>query len=158
MRRDNIEMNLRKILVPLAALILLLAGHRAYGWPGVALASGGLVLWLLLHWNRTMTALQRAAQNPIGFVASAVMLNAKLRPGVNLLHVIAITRSLGTLLSPKDSQPEVYCWTDDSASSVTCEFLNGRLVKWQLKRPAPAEEAPPPAHHPSPERPNNVAT
>ena len=51
----------------------------------------------------------------MGYVGSAVMLNAKLKPGVNLLHVMAMTGALGEQLSPKDEQPEIYRWTDGSA-------------------------------------------
>jgi len=70
------------------------------------------------------------------------MLNAKLRPGVTLLHVVALTRALGELLSPKDIQPEVYRWTDGTQSHVTCEFRDGKLVKWELVRPAAEPDAP----------------
>ena len=71
-------------------------------------------MWLLLHFTRMMQVLKRAANRPVGFVDSAVMLNAKLRPGVTLLHVVALTRSLGELRSPKARQPELYRWTDGS--------------------------------------------
>lgn len=134
-------MRFQKILVPLGAVGLVLAAYRAYGWAGMALAAGALVMWLLLHYNRVMHVLKRAADRPIGFVDSAVMLNAKLRPGVNLLHVMALTRSLGELLSEKDSQPEVFRWTDASDSSVICEFQHGRLARWELKRPVLPDEA-----------------
>jgi hypothetical protein len=93
-----------------------------------------------------MKVMQRASKRPVGYCDSAVMLNAKLRPGVNLLHVMAMTRALGEQVSPKEQQPELYRWTDGSGSHVTCEFRNGKLVKWELFRPeAPAEEAQPPA-------------
>jgi len=135
-------MQFQKILVPIASVILVAAAYRAYGWGGVAIAVGTLVMWLLLHFNRMMQVLKRAANRPIGYVDSAVMLNAKLKPGVTLLHVLAMTRALGELLSPKDSQPELFRWTDGSQSSVTCEFLQGKLVKWELHRPAqPDDEA-----------------
>src|SRR5205085_4143719 len=114
--------------------------YQGYGWPGVALAGGGIVMWMLLHFTRMMKVLQRASSRPVGFVDSAVMLNAKLRPGVPLLHVVAMTRALGEQLGPKDQQPEVYRWTDGSASSVTCEFARGKLVKWELLRPQAADE------------------
>jgi hypothetical protein len=71
----------------------------------------------------------------------AVVLNAKLRPGVTLLHVVAMTKSLGALQSEKGEQPELYRWTDGSQSHVTCEFLNGKLKKWELVRPVQADEA-----------------
>ena len=52
------------------------------------------------------------------------------------------SRALGEQLSPKDEQSEVYRWTDGSASHVTCEFAQGKLVKWTLFRPpAPPEGA-----------------
>ena len=90
--------------------------------------------------------LRRAADTPVGYVGSAVMLNAKLKPGVALLHVVAMTRSLGLLQSPPDTQPEVYRWTDRSGSHVTAEFQAGRLVQWTMFRPPePAPQALPPA-------------
>ena len=129
-------MNFQKILVTILGVVLIAAAWHGYGWPGVALVAGGIVMWVLLHFNRMMTALKRAAGRPIGYVDSAVMLNAKLKPGVNLLHVMSMTRSLGQLQSPKDGQPEIYRWTDGGESHVTCEFNGGKLVKWELVRPA----------------------
>ncbi|SFN31099.1 glycerate kinase [Variovorax sp. OV329] len=136
-------MNFRRLLVPAAGAILIVAAYRSFGWPGVALVSGALVLYLLLHFNRTMAVLRRAADRPIGTVASAVMLNAKLRKGVNLLHVIAMTRGLGELRSPKDEQPELYRWSDAGGSYVDAEFHNGKLKSWTLTRPDAQEPAEP---------------
>jgi hypothetical protein len=104
-------------------------------------------MWLLLHFNRLMHVMRKTAKRPKGYVGSAVMLNAKLKPKVNLLHVMAMTESLGELLSPEGEQPEVYRWTDGTDSSVTCEFRDGRLVKWTLHRPEQASE---PADRPAP--------
>lgn len=142
-------MNFQRILIPVAGVVLVAAAYRGYGWPGVAVTAGALVMWLLLHFTRMMTVLKRAADRPMGYVASAVMLNAKLRPGVTLLHVVAMTKSLGALQSPKDTQPELFRWTDGTESHVTCEFRGGKLVSWTLVRPpenaapAPADGAPP---------------
>lgn len=138
---QNHGMQFQKIILPIASVILVAAAYRAYGWAGVAVAVGALVMWLLLHFTRMMQVLKRAANRPVGFVDSAVMLNAKLKPGVTLLHVVAMTRALGELISPKDSQPELFRWTDGSLSSVTCEFSRGKLVKWELNRPAQPDEA-----------------
>jgi hypothetical protein len=136
-------MNLQKILLPVLGVFVVAVAWRAYGWPGVALAVAGIVMFLLLHFTRMMKVLQRAANRPVGYCDSAVMLNAKLRPGVSLLHVVAMTRALGEQLSPKDEQPEVFRWTDNSASHVTCEFAQGKLVRWSLARPpAPPDAAP----------------
>jgi hypothetical protein len=128
-------MNWRQFLVPLFALILTAWAYYAYGWPGVLFVVTGGVMWVLLNFYRLVTLLKRAANRPIGFVDSAVMLNAKLKPNVPLMHVIALTRSLGQLESEKDTQPEIYTWTDGTQSTVRCEFRDGRLAQWELTRP-----------------------
>ena len=128
-------MSLRKWWVPLGLSVALVVGWQSYGWAGVALVAGGAVMWLLLHLTRLMTVLQRAADRPQGYVCSAVMINARLREGDTLMHVIALTRSLGELQTPADTQPEVYRWTDGTQSHVTCEFQGGRLPRWALERP-----------------------
>lgn len=133
-------MNFKKILVPVGGILLVAMSYRAYGLGGVAVALGGVVMWVLMHYTRLMQVLKRASNNPIGYVGSAVMLNAKLRPGVPMLHVLALTRALGEQLSPPDAQPEVFRWTDGSKSHVTAEFLNGKLVKWTLYRPPVNED------------------
>ena len=133
-------MNFQKIVLPILGVVVVAIAWRGYGWPGVALAGGGIVMWMLLHFTRMMKVLQRASNRPVGYCDSAVMLNAKLRPGVNLLHVVAMTRALGEQLTPKEQQPEIYRWTDGSASNVTCEFAHGKLAKWELFRPEPPAE------------------
>ena len=138
-------MNLRKILIPAGIVVLVIAAYRAYGPQGILTVSGGLVMWGLLHYTRLMNVMQKARNHPIGYVGSAVMLNAKLKAGVNLLHVVAMTRALGQQLSADGQQPELYRWTDGTQSHLTCEFVNGRLVRWELVRPAPQEDAGPPA-------------
>ena len=135
-------MNLQKIFLPVLGVAVVAGAWKAAGWPGVALAAGAIVMWMLLHFTRMMKVLQRASNRPVGYVDSAVMLNAKLQPGVNMLHVVAMTRALGQQLSDKDAQPEVFRWTDGSASHVTCTFDNGKLVKWELVRPPAGAEEP----------------
>lgn len=128
-------MQFQKFLVPIGGLVLLGFAYRGYGWGGVALAAGAIVMFLLMHFNRTMQTLKRAADRPIGYVASAVMLNAKLKKGATLLHVMAMTRALGELRSPKDEQPELYRWTDGGGSYVDAVFVGGKLESWQMTRP-----------------------
>jgi hypothetical protein len=135
-------MDWRKIVVAVGAAALLYAGWYSSGWGGVAFVAGGLVMFVLVHFSRMMGVLNRAAKNPKGHVGSAVMLNAKLKPGVNLLHVMAMTRSIGEPLSEEGADPELFRWTDDGGSSVTCEFVRGRLAKWTLHRPATEQPAP----------------
>ena len=128
-------MNFQKIVLPIVGVILVVVAYRGYGWLGVGLVVTGIVTWMLLHFTRMMKVLQRASNRPVGYVDSAVMLNAKLKPNVNLMHVMAMTKALGEQLSEKDANPEIYRWTDGSASSVTCTFDKGKLVKWELLRP-----------------------
>jgi hypothetical protein len=140
-------MKFQRFLVPIGGAALLILAYNSFGGAGLALAIGAIVMVLLLHFTRMMQVFKRASQRPVGHVDSAVMLNAKLRVGVNLLHVIAMTRSLGSAQSPADQQPELFRWTDPGGSHVTCEFMDGKLVRWSLWRPEPAAEAPaePPA-------------
>jgi hypothetical protein len=134
-------MNLQKILVPVFGVVLVVGGYSAYGWAGIALVAGAIVMWVLLHFNRITSVLGRAAQNPVGSVGSAVMLNVKLKPHFNLLRVVAMTQSLGERLSAEEADPEIFRWTDGGGSSVTAEFLHGKLVKWELVRPPESDEA-----------------
>ena len=126
------------IAVRLGAVALLVMGYHWYGWPGVAGALGALVMWILLHFTRMLQVLRRAANRPKGHVESSVMLHARLHPGVSLMQVVALTRSLGELHSAAGEQPEVFRWTDTGHSFVECEFRNGKLVTWRLDRPPQA--------------------
>ena len=138
-------MNLRNILVPLGLIVLVIAAYQSAHWPGVAAVAGGILMWVLLHFTRLMSVMKKAAKQPIGYVGSAVMLNARLKPKVALVHVVAMTRSLGKLLTEEGQDPEIYRWIDGTDSYVVCEFVHGRLMKWSLHRPTqqePAADAP----------------
>ena len=134
-------MNLQKILAPILGIGAVVIAYRYYGWAGVAAAATGLVMWLLLHFTRMIQVLKRTANRPIGYVDSAVMLNAKLKPGLSLLHVVAMTRALGKLQPEKDLQPEVFRWTARSESHVTGTLSGGQRGQHDLFGPGP--EAPP---------------
>ncbi len=134
-------MNWQRILTLVAAIALGAGAWRAGGWAGLALLGSGLVLWFLLYYTRLINVMKRAADRPIGYVGSAVMLNAKLKNGLSLLHVVALTRSLGERLSADGVQPEIYRWTDPGESVVTAEFEAGKLARWRLDRPAGAPPA-----------------
>ena len=140
----NFQQLMSRVGVPVMGVVLVAFAYMQYGWGGVAITVGALVMWILLHFTRLLAVMRRAATRPIGYVASAVMLNAKLKTGMTLLHVVAMTRAFGQLMSEKDHQPEVFRWTDNGESHVTCEFLSGKLVKWEMVRPPEpvAESAP----------------
>jgi hypothetical protein len=131
-------MNLQKVLIPIAIVGGSVLAFRSYSWAGVAAVVTLLMFGILLHFSRMMQVLKRAANRPIGYVDSAVMLNAKLKPGATLLHVVAITRALGLLTSVKGEQPEVFEWNDGSQSTVTCTFVGGKLSHHVLYRPQSA--------------------
>ncbi len=135
-------MKLQTPLVWAAGALMIAVAYTKLGWGGVALVTGGIMFWMLLHFSRMMTVLKRAANAPMGHVASAVMLNAKLKQGDTLLHVTAMTKSLGLLQSPKDTQPEIFRWTDTSGSHVTCTFAGGKLTGYALWRPQTADVPP----------------
>jgi hypothetical protein len=139
---ENACMNFQKILVPVAGVAVVVLAYRFYGWGGVAAAASAVVMWVLLNFTRMMQVLKRAADRPIGFVESAVMLNARLKPGMTLLHVVAMTKSLGAQQSEKNTQPEVFRWTDGGDSHVTCTFAGGKLSHHVLFRPEPSDSAP----------------
>jgi len=132
-------MNFSKFLIPIGVVLFVAGAWQQYQWAGVAVASGAVVMWILLHFTRMVTVLSRAANRPVGHVGSAVMLNAKLKKGVNLMHVIAMTKSLGERLSAENAQPEVFKWTDEGESFVTCTFKDGKLTEWAMTRPDPEE-------------------
>ena len=117
----------------LAALFVALAWH-SYGWPGVLLALSAVVFWLLLQFSRARRAMRQAGQAPVGHVDSAVMLNAKLQPGMTMLQVIGLTRSLGRKLDGGDDH---WSWSDEGGSTVKLRFEGGKLARFGLDRPAP---------------------
>jgi hypothetical protein len=129
-------MNFQKYVIPVAVVALLVVAYLTNGGAGVAVVASVLVMWMLLHFTRMMQVLKRATGRPVGYVDSAVMLNAKLKPKVSLMHVLAMTRALGELRSPKGVQPEIFRWTDGSDSYVECIFVNGKLASYSLIRPA----------------------
>jgi hypothetical protein len=95
----------------------------------------------LMGAHADMHGVPRMHERPIGDLDSAVMLNVKLKPGMTLMHVIAMTRALGELRSEKDAQPEVYRWTDGTDSWVECTFKGGRLSAHQMHRPPPPDQS-----------------
>jgi hypothetical protein len=126
------------------AVAAVAVGYVGWGWRGVVLAVTATVFWLLLQWSRAMRALRLAAANPKGRVPSAVMLHAKLSPGMRLLQLLPLTRSLGEALPAQDGS-EVFRWTDEAGASVTVTLHNGRVTGWQLTRPGEDEPAAPAA-------------
>ncbi|GAB4116111.1 MAG: hypothetical protein Fur0014_18200 [Rubrivivax sp.] len=118
------------------AVIATALAWMQYGWKGLVLAVTVTVFWLLLQFSRALRAMKQAGQAPVGHVPSAVMLNAKLKTGMTLLQVIQLTRSLGQRLGEDGQEPERWQWTDEGGSRVVLELRRGKLVRWELQRPA----------------------
>jgi hypothetical protein len=129
------RMNMRSVLVLAGTVALGALAWRAGGWRGIVLLVSGLALWVTVYVTRVIAVMKRAADRPVGHIDSAVMFNSQLKVGQQLLHVLALTRSLGQLLSEAEAQPEVYGWRDAGGSRVTAEFEGGRLTRWRLERP-----------------------
>ncbi len=118
------------------AVVAVALGWVQYGWKGALLALSAVVFWLLMQFTRALRAMRTAGGAPVGRVASAVMLQAKLKPRMRLMDVILLTHSLGEKLA---DDPETFRWTDASGASVTVDLVQGRCVRWSLARPdAPA--------------------
>ncbi len=116
----------------LLAAAALLLGWRGWGWQGVVLAVTVIVFWLALQFSRVMRVMRRATDAPLGHTDSAVMLNAKLRRGMALWQVVALTRSLGRPLERRDDH---FAWTDPGGAEMRLALRRGRLAEWQLVRP-----------------------
>ena len=115
------------------ALAALGAGYAGWGWRGLVLAFTVIVFWLLLQFSRTLRVMRQAADRPVGSVDNAVMLQARLHPGLRLLDVLPLTRSLGTKLA---DDPETFAWTDARGDRVRVVFVNGRVSEVALERGA----------------------
>ena len=94
-------MNVSKWMIPIAAVLGLVGAYQAYSWPGVAFAVTALVMLALMHFNRLVHVLKRAADRPVGYVGSAVLLHAKPTSGGTLMHPVAPPQPPGQPLSPQ---------------------------------------------------------
>lgn len=120
----------------LLALAAFVAGYVGYGWPGVALAFTATVFWLLLQFSRALRALRAASAAPVGTVANAVMLQARLQTGMRMSEVLKLTRSLGQRVAPAAAAEESWVWSDAGGDRVCVVLSAGRVVRWSLQRAA----------------------
>lgn len=117
------------------------AGYTGYGWRGLLLALTVVVFWLVLQFNRAARAMRAAARQPVGHVANAVMLNARLQRGMLLQDVLLLTHSLGRKLA---DEPEAFVWHDAAGDAVHVHLQGGRVSRWQLHRGASGPQGPGP--------------
>lgn len=125
------------------ALLALVAAWQSYGAKGIALGVTLIVFWLVLQFNRTIRVMKNASSSPVGHTDSAVMLNAKLKPGLTMLQLVTMTKSLGRKLHADGETPERWAWTDGGDSTVVVVMDgSGRVGSWSLERPAAPDEPP----------------
>ena len=127
-------MNWRNMAVVLGLAVLLFGSFRSLGWWGFSLVASGIVFWLLQLTTRLMQTMERAADQPVGTVANAVMFHAQLHRDLRLLKVIGLAASLGQRIDNEDKTTDIFEWRDASGDSVQCHFLEGRLQQWSLSR------------------------
>jgi hypothetical protein len=120
------------------AAAALAVGYFSYGWPGAVLAISVVVFWLLLQFSRSLRVLRLAAQRPKGSITNAVMLHARLQPGMPMMQVLPLTRSLGEKVA---DEPETWLWRDAGGDAVRVEMRAGRVSAVSLERAAAGDEA-----------------
>ena len=111
-------------------------GWWAYGWQGLLMALTVTVFWLLLQFSRALRVMKNAADSPVGHVASAVMFQSRLKPGLNMMQVVGMTKSLGR---KQGNSGDVWRWADDGGNQVEVLFERGRCQRWQLVRTTEVE-------------------
>jgi len=116
----------------------LVVASLAWGLRGTALAVSVIVFWLLLQLTRSMRVLRRAADLPVGYVESAVVLQSRLARGMLMLDVMKLTRSLGRRVDPV--RDDVWAWSDPGGVELVVTFDAGRCARWELRRPAESAE------------------
>ncbi|ODU10562.1 MAG: hypothetical protein ABS84_04205 [Rubrivivax sp. SCN 71-131] len=117
------------------AAVAVVGGFLAYGWQGLVLALTMIVFWLLLQFGRALRAMRDAAARPLGTTDNALMLHARLRPGMRLLQILPLAGSLGQKVG---DDPETFLWTDVGGDLVRVQLRGGRLVATALERAAAA--------------------
>jgi hypothetical protein len=121
------------------AVLAVAAGWLGWGWRGVVLAVTVVVFWLLLQFSRTLRVLRAAGQRPVGTIDNAVMVAARLRPGLPLVEVIRQTHSLGQRLR---QEPETWAWVDGGGDRVEVQLASGRVEQVRLLRAGPSAPDP----------------
>ena len=116
------------------AVIAVAVGYVSWDWQGVVLAVSVVVFWLLLQFSRALRVMRQAAERPVGHVDNAVMLQARLKPGLLMMDILKLTRSLGQKVV---DEPETWVWTDGGGDRVRVEMRDGRSATVVLERATP---------------------
>jgi hypothetical protein len=114
------------IALAVAAVVI---GVLAFGWKGAILALSLIVFWLLLQFSQLMKVMRTANESPLGHVSSALMLQSRLHPGMTLVQLIRLCRSLGVKVAP-----DTYRWADTGGDAVEVVLKAGKVTHWTLIR------------------------
>ncbi|MBB3194859.1 hypothetical protein [Roseateles terrae] len=114
------------IALAVAAVVI---GVLAFGWKGAILALSLIVFWLLLQFSQLMKVMRTANESPLGHVSSALMLQSRLHPGMTLVQLIRLCRSLGVKVAP-----DTYRWADTGGDAVEVVLKGGKVTHWTLIR------------------------
>lgn len=114
------------ILLAIAAIVV---GAVFFGWKGAILGLSCIVFFLLMQFSQLMKVMRTAQNAPLGHVASAIMLNAKLQAGMKLVDLIRLCRSLGVKVDDN-----TYRWTDTGGDAVDVVMARGAVASWTLIR------------------------
>jgi len=117
------------------AAIAIALGYARFGWQGAVLGITIVVFWLLLQFSRAMRVMRIAGQSPVGQVDNAVMLNARLKPGLRLIDILKLTRSLGERVAMDEgADTEQWRWADSGGAQLIVTFRRGRCVAHEVRR------------------------
>jgi hypothetical protein len=95
------------------------------------------VFRLVLQFDRSLRVMRNAGASPIGRIDAAAMLNARLRAGLPMPRVLALTKSLGRHVT---SRADICAWSDEGLAEVVVTFERGRCKRWALNRPPESAE------------------
>ena len=70
------SMNFKRTLDPILGVVLIAAAYSGFGWAGVALMAGGILMWVLLHFNRMMQRI--VASKSVNFDSNQIRLDRML--------------------------------------------------------------------------------
>jgi len=109
------------------------------GWQAVVFGMTLVVTLLVVEILKVLKLMRRVEKAPVGRVENAVMLQARLKPGLSLTDLLKLTGCLGRKL---DLPGPAYAWEDDAGDRVEVTLAKGRLASWQLRRAEPVRPGP----------------
>jgi hypothetical protein len=110
------------------ALAALLLGGWLLAWQGVIFAMAGIVAWLVWEMVQLARLMKLAGAAPLGSVADAEALHARLREGLRLEELLRLTGSLGQKLP---GPVKAYAWQDAQGRRVEVQLVKGRVSVWR---------------------------